>query len=134
MEMWWHEAGFLRLLGVWDFMSTITRVSLVEDDEPLRELWCRSIRRAKDFTLYHAFANAEDALTVLSPDPPDILIADWKLAGAITGIELVARLKQLHPQLLAVVVSGFKLADQPPDALLAGAQFPAQTHLRPRTG
>lgn len=93
----------------------------MEDDEPLRELWCRYLRRSQDFRLHHAFANAEDALTILAADPPDILVADWKLAGAMTGIELVARLKQLHPQVLAVVVSGYKLADLPPEALLAGA-------------
>ena len=97
------------------------RVSLVEDDEPLRSLWCRSISRAAGFTLHHAFGSAEDAQTVLSADPPDMIVADWRLAGRITGIELVARLKHRHPQLLAVVVSGFKLAELPPDALLAGA-------------
>lgn len=99
----------------------VKRVAIAEDDEPLRELWRRSIQRAADFAFQQAFARAEDALPVLAADPPDILIADWKLAGAMSGIELVARLKQLHPPLLAVVVSGFKLADLPPDALLAGA-------------
>ena len=102
-------------------MSNDTRVSLVEDDEPLRSLWCRSLRRSKEFTLHHAFAIAEDALRVLAAAPPDLLVADWKLAGPMTGIELVALLKNLHPQMLAVVVSGYKLADLPPDALLAGA-------------
>lgn len=97
------------------------RVAIVEDDEPVRELWCRYLRRSKDFILHHAFASAEEALAVLTADPPDILVADWQLAGKMTGIELVARLKQLHPQLLFVVISGFKLADLPPEALLAGA-------------
>ncbi len=98
-----------------------TRVSIVEDDEPLRELWCRYVRRAKDFTLQHAFASAEEALPVLLADPPEIIVADWRLVGRMTGIEVVARLKHPHPDVRALVISGFKLAELPPDALLAGA-------------
>jgi hypothetical protein len=57
------------------------RGSILEDDEPTRELWCRGVRRAKDFTLHHAFACGEEALCALIADPPDILVADWKLAS-----------------------------------------------------
>lgn len=98
-----------------------TRVSILEDDEPTRELWCRGVRRAKDFTLHHAFASGEEALGALGTDPPDILVADWRLAGRTTGFEVLARLKHLHPSLLGVAVSGFTLAQLPPEALLAGA-------------
>lgn len=98
-----------------------SRVAIIEDDEPLLDLWCRYIGRKREFRLHHSFAKAEDALPVLLGDPPDILVADWKLAGQITGIDLVAQLKTKHPKLLAIVVSGYPLADLPPDALLAGA-------------
>jgi DNA-binding NarL/FixJ family response regulator len=96
-------------------------VAILEDDEPVRELWCRYVRRAEDFTLHHASASAEKSLPGLLADPPDLVVADWRLMGRMTGIELVARIKHSHPHLLAVVISGFKLPELPPDALLAGA-------------
>lgn len=97
------------------------KVCIVEDDEDLRELWSRSIRRATDFTLHHTFASAEEALVVILADPPDIVVSDWQLAGGMTGVEMLARLKHRHPRLRAVAISGYAMAELPPEALLAGA-------------
>ena len=46
---------------------------IVEDDEPTRELRCRSIKRSKDFTLLSAFDAAEEALAAIHTAPSSTL-------------------------------------------------------------
>jgi CheY-like chemotaxis protein len=53
--------------------------------------------------------SAEEALEKFAaePDKPfDLLVTDYKMVK-MTGIELIARLRELHPNLPAILISGF---------------------------
>jgi len=65
-------------------------------------------------------ASATEALELVANDVPDAVICDLKMPG-MNGIELLERLKQLHPDLPVIVVSGAGVMDDVVRALRLGA-------------
>ncbi len=81
-------------------------VLVVEDEEALRRLAVRVLERA-GFGVRVA-ATAEEALAIFggSGQIPDVLISDIVLPG-FNGIELARRLRERHPGLKVLLVSGY---------------------------
>jgi DNA-binding response OmpR family regulator len=78
-----------------------TRILLVEDDDALREL----LRMELEAVGYRveAHRSAEDALRQQS-GRTQLAVLDYRLPG-IDGLELLQRLKAVHPQLRALMVT-----------------------------
>ena len=100
-------------------MNARAHLCLVEDDVLLRDLWVRQVQRSADFLCGGSFASAEVALPALVADPPQVLLADWKLPGR-DGLELIREFKTVHPDRLAVLLTGYDEVELPRLALLAG--------------
>lgn len=66
------------------------------------------------------YGSAEAALLGLPQDPPDVAIVDINLPG-MSGIELVARLKQVAPSILCLILTTYEDSILIFDALKAGA-------------
>ena len=78
-------------------------ILVVDDDPEFREALCRALRGAG-----HAVEEAADgiqALRVAAADPPDLLITDLIMPNR-DGIELVMAVKQAHPAMRILVISG----------------------------
>jgi DNA-binding NarL/FixJ family response regulator len=101
--------------------SSPTRtVALVEDDAALRETLAEILAAAPGWELVAAWPAAEPALVGLKERCPEVVLMDIQLPG-ISGIECVARLKEMHPDAQVLMVTVYDNNDRIFDALAAGA-------------
>ena len=64
--------------------------------------------------------NAAEAMAVVTSNPLDLVLCDVKMPG-ISGLELVRQIRDIHPDLPCIVVTGYGSAESSLDALRAGA-------------
>lgn len=77
-------------------------VILVEDDTGLRRALERLLRASGFDT--KAFSSAEDALVIFAQEAVDCLVVDLNLP-AMSGLDLIDRLRERHIEVPAVVIS-----------------------------
>jgi len=99
-------------------MSKISyTVYIVDDEQTIREgvtMALEDIYRIKDF------ANAESALTALEKELPDLVLLDVGLPG-MDGIEALRRIKELHPDVLIIMITAYEDVDTVIAAMKLGA-------------
>jgi DNA-binding NarL/FixJ family response regulator len=95
-------------------------VSIVEDNDKLRETLARALNRAKGFSCVSQHANAEDALKALPQERPDVVLMDINLPG-MNGVECVRQLKHVAPDIQVVMLTVYEDTDNIFKALKAGA-------------
>jgi DNA-binding NarL/FixJ family response regulator len=96
------------------------KVALVEDQPKARQSWSKLINDFPDFTCVCACATAEEALRVIPPARPDIILVDIFLPR-ISGIECTARLKEALPETQIVILTAMDDQELVFMALEAGA-------------
>jgi DNA-binding NarL/FixJ family response regulator len=96
------------------------RVSVVEDDLPIREILTSWLKRAEGFEFVSGFGLAEDSLVELPRQQPDVVLVDIKLPG-MNGVECVRQLKPLLPQTQFVMHTVYEDSNHIFDALKSGA-------------
>lgn len=101
-----------------DSESTLARVLFVDDDEEVRRSHTRMLE-LEDFTVI-AHAGGESAMADLSGDWPGIVVTDVKMP-AMTGLELLARIRQLDADLPVVLLTGHGDVDMAVSAMQNGA-------------
>ncbi len=95
-------------------------VSIVEDNEQLRNTLARVIGRAEGFRCLSHYGDAESALEGLPKDKPEVVLMDINLPG-MNGVECVRRLRQVCPSLQVVMLTVYEDTDNIFNALAAGA-------------
>lgn len=100
-------------------MADIT-VSIVEDNEPVRNTLARSLDRAEGFQCLSQFSNAEAALEALPKERPQVVLMDINLPG-INGVECARRLKQIAPEIQIIMLTVYEDTENIFNALMAGA-------------
>ena len=95
-------------------------VSIVEDNEQLRNTLARVINRGDGFRCVSTYGNAEDGLEKLPQDKPDVVLMDINLPG-MNGVECVRKLKQVAPQIQIVMLTVYEDTENIFNALAAGA-------------
>src|SRR6202167_4657740 len=95
-------------------------VSIVEDSEELRATLARLINRAEGFQCVSQYGTAEAALEGLPKDRPEVVLMDINLPG-MNGVECVRRLKQIAPEIAAVMLTAYEDTESIFNALAAGA-------------
>ncbi len=95
-------------------------VSIVEDNDRVRESLASLIDGAKGFRCAGAYCTAETALRLIPREKPDVVLMDIHL-GQIGGIECVRKLKALDPEQLVVMLTAYEDDDLIFQALKAGA-------------
>jgi DNA-binding NarL/FixJ family response regulator len=96
------------------------KVSIVEDNEDLRATLARMINKADGFQCVSQYGTAEAALEGLPNDHPEVVLMDINLPG-INGVECVRRLKQVAPDIAAVMLTAYEDTENIFAALAAGA-------------
>jgi len=81
------------------------RILLVEDEAELRST-LESVLRDLSFEV-DAVADAATAFAQLRQNVYDVLLTDLRLPGGDSGEEIVCQAKQLYPDLIAVVMTGY---------------------------
>ena len=95
-------------------------VSIVEDNEQLRETLSRLLDRSAGFRCLSQYANAEAALEGLPGDKPDVVLMDINLPG-MNGVECVRKLKQVAPGTQVMMLTAYEDTENIFNALAAGA-------------
>jgi RNA polymerase sigma factor (sigma-70 family) len=95
-------------------------VSIVEDNDKLRETLVRVLNRADGFRYVSQYANAEDALKDLPQAKPDVVLMDINLPG-MNGVECVRQLKKIAPEIQVMMLTVYEDTENIFDALAAGA-------------
>jgi DNA-binding NarL/FixJ family response regulator len=95
-------------------------VSIVEDQEQLRNTLARVIGRADGFECVSSYGSAEAALEELPKKNPDVVLMDINLPG-MNGVECARKLKQAAPQIQIVMLTVYEDTENIFNALAAGA-------------
>ena len=95
-------------------------VSLVEDDDEIRQTFKFLINNAEGFKCISDFRDCETAIPALQKDPPDVLLMDITLPG-MSGIEGVRILHDKMPNLDIIMLTVHKSDEVIFDSLCAGA-------------
>ena len=96
------------------------RVTIVEDNEAVREGYAMIINSLKNYYVINTYSNCEDALKSLRKDNPDIVLMDLELPG-MNGIDGTFEIKKILPNSEVIVNTIYENSDLVFDALCAGA-------------
>ena len=95
-------------------------VCLVEDDLNLRETIRGFINLNPGFECLSGFSSGEELLKSFPHPRPDVVLMDINLPG-MSGIQCVARLKQLLPEVQIMMLTIYENSERIFEALAAGA-------------
>ncbi len=96
------------------------RVSIVEDDERLRNSLIVVLEGTPGFRCVSAYEDGESAMRDIPIKMPDVTLMDINLPGA-SGIEAVRKLKTVKPDLLILMLTVYEDSAKIFQALQAGA-------------
>ncbi|MEO8259508.1 MAG: response regulator [Acidobacteriota bacterium] len=100
--------------------SAPKQVLIVDDDEAVLGMFTGILRNAGHEVT--SFSRFESAKSYLSASKPDVLISDVRL-GAFNGLQLVVYAKLEHPDMIAIVLTGFDDPVLRTEAAHAGASY-----------
>lgn len=92
----------------------MTRILVVEDDEQMNEM-LQSTLESQGYTVSTAL-NAQMAIDRCKAEAFDLVITDVRLPG-IDGVEMLARIKKIQPQVKSIVITGYASEDTPVRAI-----------------
>jgi DNA-binding NarL/FixJ family response regulator len=96
------------------------RVSIVEDDDGIRESLAVIVAGSEGFRCVSRHRSAEDALRDLPAAKPDVVLMDINLPK-MSGINCVRKLKELLPSTQTLMLTVYEDNDSIFDSLAAGA-------------
>src|SRR5690242_4826349 len=79
-------------------------VLVVEDHEKIRKDVLLQLRESG--VAADGVPTAEEALDLITSNPPDLLVVDIRLPGEMSGVDLIARLQESHASMPVIVISG----------------------------
>jgi len=95
-----------------------TRILVVDDERSMREMLSILLER-EGYEAVEA-KNGQEALQFFETSLFDLVISDIQMPG-LNGIELLARIKQLAPEIPVLMITAFATAEQAVDAIKLGA-------------
>ena len=96
----------------------IVRIAVVDDNEDIVELLGEVLRQS-DYSS-DLFTSSKDALLASTSQEYDIVITDLEMPE-VTGIELLARVKQVFPLTQFIMITGYASVKSAADAMHKGA-------------
>jgi DNA-binding NtrC family response regulator len=79
-------------------------ILLIDDEESIRDGVAIALGPLYDI---RSFGRAEEALKSLEEEPPDLVLLDIGLPG-MNGIEALRRIKELHPEVLVIMITAYE--------------------------
>ena len=93
---------------------------LVDDEENIRNALKRLLRRASYRVLIAG--SGPEGLRLMAENQVDVVLSDQRMPG-MTGVEFLRRVKEIHPQTVRIVLSGYTELQSVTDAINAGAIY-----------
>jgi ActR/RegA family two-component response regulator len=97
-------------------------ILIVDDEEPVRRTFRDWLATSGLDVEVHAVPDAESALLFANQCPIDLAVLDWNLGTGSDGLRLLEDLVEFHPDLVAILVTGFAHQATPLDALRMGVR------------
>ena len=97
-------------------------VLIVDDEESVRRTFRDWLAGSGLAVEVHAVADAESALVFANERPIDLAVLDWNLGTGSDGLRLLEDLVEFHPDLVAILVTGFAHQATPLEALRMGVR------------
>jgi len=92
---------------------------LVVDDQPIVREFLSEVLKIQGHRVSVAETGPE-ALEIAKKDPPQVLLTDLKMDG-MAGEELIRRIRETHPAVVPVVITGFGTVERTVDLMRRGA-------------
>ncbi len=99
-------------------MSRSETVWIVDDDRSIR--WVLEKALQQEGMATQSFDSADGVLSHLSRQQPDVIISDIRMPGA-SGLELLARIRELHPRLPVIIMTAHSDLDSAVASYQGGA-------------
>jgi len=93
-------------------------VWIIDDDRSIR--WVFEKALAREGIEFRSFASASDALSALDDGVPQVVVSDIRMSGE-SGLDLLQKLKELHPQLPVIIMTAYSDLDSAVAAFQGGA-------------
>ena len=97
------------------------RTLLLVDDEQNILASLRRLLRRDGYTILSA-ASGQEGLEVLAANPVDVIVSDQRMPG-MTGVEFLRKAKDMHPESVRLVLSGYTDLQSVTDAINEGAIY-----------
>jgi len=91
---------------------------IVDDDQSIRFVLEKAL--AREDLAVRSFTNPRDVLAALDDDVPQVLVSDIRMPGG-SGIELLAKVKQKHPEMQVIIMTAYSDLDSAVSAFQGGA-------------
>ena len=91
---------------------------LLVDDEPSVVSSLKRVLRRENYRILNA-GNGDEALALLAQHPVGVILCDQRMRG-MSGTELLARARTLHPKAIRMVLSGYTGLDSLTEAINRG--------------
>ena len=99
-------------------MNEVCSVWIIDDDNSIR--WVLEKAFSKSGMETSSFENAEDALSQLRREVPDVIVSDIRMPG-MDGLELLERVHQRNPELPVIIMTAHSDLDSAVSAYHGGA-------------
>ncbi|TIH10888.1 nitrogen regulation protein NR(I) [Pseudomonas leptonychotis] len=99
-------------------MSRSETVWIVDDDRSIR--WVLEKALQQEGMTTQSFDSADGVISRLSRQQPDVIISDIRMPGA-SGLELLARIRELHPRLPVIIMTAHSDLDSAVASYQGGA-------------
>ena len=103
------------------------RTLLLVDDDPGVSAALRRLLRRQGYRVLYA-ASGEEGLSLLALNDVQVVVSDQRMPGMM-GIEFLSRVKQIHPKIIRIMLSGYTAVDAIIEATNSGAVF--RFHTKP---
>jgi len=85
-------------------MSRSETVWIVDDDRSIR--WVLEKALQQEGMTTQSFDSADGVMSRLARQQPDVIISDIRMPGA-SGLDLLARIREQHPRLPVIIMTGY---------------------------
>lgn len=101
-------------------MKNKQKIVVIEDNEPLNEVFCEVINNSENLKVVGSYLNAENALKFFKEDLPSVVLMDIELPN-MNGIQCTKEIKKISPKTIIIMVTVYENSETVFDALCAGA-------------
>ena len=99
-------------------MKKKLRVLVVDDDKEVCKLFKRMLREGKHRIV--TASNGEEAINIIAQEPFDVVFLDVVMPG-MDGLEAFRSIKEINPEAIVIMMSGFPVEDEIREAMNLGA-------------
>ena len=102
--------------------ETAETILIVDDEEPVRKTFREWLQGANLSCRILAASDAESALVLANQNTIDLAVLDWNLGAGNDGLQLLEDLAVFHPDVVAIMVTGYAHQATPLDAMRMGVR------------